>query len=100
MVETLPPVVVKSPPTSKRELQYYPTMQPLRTKVFLPQGKLTDYSIFLDFNKLDDSLNSYHRLSNEELKKQEVHFAGNNGSPQTTIFSRVLQVCEASFPRM
>ena len=65
---------------------------------------MSDYPLLLDFTNLNESLKNFHRLSNDELKKQDVSQAEdgnlNFGGPQTTIFIRVLQVCESSFPRM
>ena len=55
---------------------------------------MSDYPLLLDFTNLNESLKNFHRLSNDELKKQEVNQAedsnANLGGPQTTIFIRVL----------
>ena len=50
------------PPLAGQKLTNYPFLQPVRTKVFLPQGKLTDYPLLLDFSNLDESLSNFHRL--------------------------------------
>ena len=59
---------------------------------------MSDYPLLLDFTNLNESLKNFHRLSNDELKKQDVNQAedsnANLGGPQTcpetTIFIRVL----------
>lgn len=40
----------------------YPFYQPIRSKIFLPQGKLSDYPLLLDFANLDESLKKFHMM--------------------------------------
>ena len=61
-------------------------LTPVRSKLFLPQAKLEDFPIQMDFRDLHGSLSRLHKISETVYKGGE-----------STMFQRVLSVMEKGY---